>query len=139
MNEYMDTRGVSIVLPLRLYCKHLIKLVEKPLLMNMLYKLYIYRENPAKKVPDTEMERVFKGFQEIYKQYGVKITGAWINKDDPLEGYLITAYKDQAHYEDAVAKMQTNKTYQKLSQEIQGSREETRVITLTPSPGSPTK
>jgi hypothetical protein len=106
--------------------------------MNMLYKLYIYREIPEKKVSDTDMERVFKGFQEIYKQYGVKVTGGWRNKDDPLEGYLITAYKDQAHYEDAVAKMRANKTYQELSQEIKGSREGTRVITLTPSPGSPT-
>lgn len=104
---------------------------------NMLYKLYIYKEKPDRKGSDRDTERVFKRFQEIYKQHGIEVIGAWTNKDDPLEGYLITAYKDQAHYEDAVAKMRVNKTYQELSKEIQGTRESTRVITLTPTPGSP--
>ena len=103
----------------------------------MLYKLYIDRSKPEGQIKDSEMERVFKGFQEIYEEYGVKVVGAWNNADDPLEGYLITAYRDAAHYEEAVAKMRVNKRYQELSEELQDSRESVKVVTLKTLPGSP--
>jgi len=103
----------------------------------MLYKLYIDRSKPEGQIKDSEMERVFKGFQEIYEEYGVKVVGAWSNVDDPLEGYLITAYRDAAHYEEAVAKMRVNKRYQELSEELQDSRESVKVVTLKTPPGSP--
>jgi hypothetical protein len=83
------------------------------------------------------MERVFKGFQEIYNEYGVKVIGGWDNADDLTERYLITAYKDAAHYEETVAKMRVNKRYQKLTEERQASRETVKVVTLTTIPGSP--
>lgn len=102
----------------------------------MLYKLYIDRSKPEGQIKDSEMERVFKGFQEVYEEYGVKVIGAWNNADDPLEGYLITAYRDAAHYEEAVAKMRVNKRYQMLSEELQESRESVKVLTLTTLPGS---
>ena len=102
----------------------------------MLYKLYIDRSKPEGQIAESEMERVFKGFQEIYDEYGVKVIGAWNNADDPLEGYLITAYKDEAHYEEAVAKMRANKKYQELSEKLQDSRESVQVVTLTTLPGS---
>ncbi len=105
----------------------------------MLYKLYISRSNAEDKLPDSVMERVFKGFQEIYKEYGVKVIGAWDNADDPLERYLITAYKDAAHYEESVSKMRVNKRYKKLSEERQASRETVKVVTLTTIPGSPSE
>ncbi len=85
------------------------------------------------------MERVFKGFQEIYQEYGVKVIGGWDNVDDPTERYLITAYKDAAHYEEAIAKMRVNKRYQELSEERQASRETVKVVTLTTIPGSPSE
>ena len=103
----------------------------------MLYKLYIDKSKPEEQLSDSEMERVFKGFQDIYDEYGVNVIGAWNNADDPLEGYLITAYKDEAHYEETVAKMRANKKYQELSDELQASRESVRVVTLTTLPGSP--
>lgn len=105
----------------------------------MLYKLYISRSNAEDKLPDSVMERVFKGFQEIYKEYGVKVIGAWDNADDPLERYLITAYKDAAHYEESVSKMRVNKRYKELSEERQASRETVKVVTLTTIPGSPSE
>jgi len=83
------------------------------------------------------MERIFKGFQEIYKDYGVKVIGAWENAENPLEGYLITAYNDAAHYEEAVAKMRVNKRYQELTEERQATIESVKVMTLTTLPGSP--
>jgi hypothetical protein len=103
----------------------------------MLYKLYIDRSKPESQLADSELDRVFKSFQEIYEEYGVKVIGAWNNADDPLEGYLITAYKDEAHYEEAVAKMRVNKRYQELSEELQDSRESVKVVTLTTMPGAP--
>ncbi len=103
----------------------------------MLYKLYIDRSKPEGQIKDSEMERVFRGFQEIYREYGVKVVGAWNNADDPLEGYLITAYRDEAHYEEAVAKMRVNKRYQELSEQLQDSRESVKVVTLTSLPGTP--
>ncbi len=103
----------------------------------MLYKLYISKSNAEDKLLDSDMERVFKGFQEIYQEYGVKVIGGWDNADDPLERYLITAYKDAAHYEETVAKMRGNKRYQELSKERQASREIVKVVTLTSIPGSP--
>ncbi len=103
----------------------------------MLYKLYIDRSTPEGQIKDSEMERVFRGFQEIYREYGVKVVGAWNNADDPLEGYLITAYRDEAHYEEAVAKMRVNKRYQELSEQLQDSRESVKVVTLTSLPGAP--
>jgi hypothetical protein len=103
----------------------------------MLYKLYIDRSKPEGQIEDSEMERLFKGFQEIYEEYGVKVVGAWNNADDPLEGYLITAYRDAAHYQEALAKMRVNKRYQMLSEELQDSRESVQVVTLTTLPGSP--
>ena len=105
----------------------------------MLYKLYIHRSKPEKKPSDSEMERIFKWFQEIYKEYGVKVIGAWKNADDPLEDYLITAYNDAAHYEETVAKMRANKRYQELSEARQASRESIQVVTLTTLPGSPSE
>ena len=58
---------------------------------------------------------------------------------DPLEGYLITAYRDTAHYEDAVAQMRENKRYNELSEELQETRESVKVVTLTNLPGSLTE
>ena len=49
----------------------------------MLYKLYIDGSKLEGRFKDSEMERVFKGFQEIYREYGVKVVGAWNNADDP--------------------------------------------------------
>jgi hypothetical protein len=103
----------------------------------MLYKLYIGRSNPEHKLSDSEMERSFKAFQEIYKKYGVKVIGAWENLEDPLENYLITAYNDVTHYEETVAKMGMDETYQKVTEEGKDSREVVKVVTMKILPGSP--
>jgi hypothetical protein len=103
----------------------------------MLYKLYISKLNPENKLSDSEMERIFKGFQEIYQEHGVKVIGAWENAENPLEEYLITAYNDAAHYKEAVAKMRVNKRYQELTEARQASVETVRGMTLKTLPGSP--
>jgi hypothetical protein len=102
----------------------------------MIYKLYIDRSKQGKKLPDNDMERVFKGFQEIYRKYGVTVIGAWENVDDTLESYLITAYQDKPHYEETIAKMRADSEYVKLSEELQGTRESVKAVTLRLLPGS---
>ena len=103
----------------------------------MLYKLYIGRSNPKHKLSDSEMVQFFKAFQEIYKKYGVKVIGAWENLEDPHENYLITAYNDAIHYEETVAKMRMDETYQKVTEEGKDFREVVKVVTLKTLPGSP--
>jgi GTP cyclohydrolase I len=106
--------------------------------LKMFYKLYRDRWHPGKKFDDAKMERVYKGFQEIYKRHGVKVIGAWDNADDTDEGFLITAYRDAAHYEETVAKMREDPTYQELSKTFEGTREMLEVVNMNLLPGSPT-
>ena len=104
----------------------------------MFYRLYRNRYLQGKKFDDAKMQRVYKGFQEIYEKNGVKVIGAWENADDADGTYLMTAYRDEAHYEEAVAKMRENPTYQELSKTFKGARELLEVVTLKLLPGSPT-
>jgi hypothetical protein len=83
------------------------------------------------------MERIFKGFQEIYKKNGVKVIGVWENVDDSLEYYLITSYQDDDHYQNAITSMRTDPEYVKLSKDLQDSRESIKVVNLKKLPGSP--
>jgi hypothetical protein len=83
------------------------------------------------------VEREYRGFQEIYMKYGVKVIGAWENMDDPKEGYLITAYHNKAHYEETVAKMRADPKYIELSKKRQGNVETIEVVTMKLLPGSP--
>ena len=104
----------------------------------MVYKLYISRSLSDKRLEDSEMERIFKGFQEIYEKNGIKVIGAWENEDDSLEYYLITCYRDNDHYQSATTRMKMDPKYLKLSEELQGTRESVKVVTLKLLPGSPT-
>lgn len=103
----------------------------------MIYKLYVSRSHSEKRLEDSEMERIFKGFQEIYEKNGVKVIGAWENEDDALEYYLITCYRDKAHYRSATTKMKTNPEYVKLSTDLQDARESIKVVNLRLLPGAP--
>jgi hypothetical protein len=103
----------------------------------MVYKLYISRSLQEKRLEDNEMERIFKGFQEIYEKNGVNVIGAWENEDDSLEYYLLTCYRDNDHYKSAVAQMRTDPEYVKLSKALQDARESIKVVNLKKLPGSP--
>ncbi len=80
--------------------------------------------------------RCFRIYQS--RARGVKVIGAWDNADDTDEGFLITEYRDEAHYEKAVAKMREDPMYQDLSKTFEGTREMLEVVTLKLLPGSPT-
>jgi hypothetical protein len=103
----------------------------------MIYKLYISRSLSEKRLQDGEMERIFKGFQEIYEKKGVKVIGAWENEDDSLEYYLITSYRDNDHYQSATKSMRTDPEYVKLSKDLEDARESIRVVNLKVLPGAP--
>ena len=103
----------------------------------MVYKLYVSRSHSEKSLEESEMARIFKGFQEIYEKNGVKVIGAWENEDDALECYLITCYRDNSHYQSATRKMKTNPEYVKLSTDLQDARESIKVVNMKPLPGAP--
>jgi hypothetical protein len=103
----------------------------------MVYKLYISRSLSEKRLDDSEMERIFRGFQEIYEKNGVKVIGAWEDEDDSLEYYLITQYRDNDHYQSATKRMRTDPVYVKLSKDLQDARESIKVVNLKKLPGSP--
>ncbi|MFX1533343.1 MAG: hypothetical protein ACFFDI_03845 [Promethearchaeota archaeon] len=92
----------------------------------MIFKLYKTR---YKEGQDSDFER-FKGFLDFYKEYGVQVVGGGINVDDPLENYLMTTYKDKVHYEETVAKMQSDPKYQELTQQLQEVRDSVEITTL---------
>ncbi len=103
----------------------------------MFYKMYKNRWFPGKKFDDEKMKRIYKKFQEIYEKHGVKVIGAWEDVDESNESYLITAYRDKAHFEETVAKMREDSAYQELSKEFKGNRENLGSHTLKLLPGSP--
>jgi hypothetical protein len=107
------------------------------MLIDMIFKLYKSRVSSGKKPEDKEVEWDFKGFQEIYSKYGVKVIGAWENMDDPQEGYLITAYRDNTHYEETVVKMRADPKYMELTKKRQENFETFEVATMKLIPGSP--
>jgi hypothetical protein len=103
----------------------------------MIYKLY--KEKFTSRPADKDMKQVYKGFQEIYEKYGVKVIGAWENIDDPLDAYLITAYRDNAHYEETVAKMRDDPNYKELTKKFteMDTGRSVEVVTLKLLAGSP--
>lgn len=103
----------------------------------MIFKLYKSKVKSGKRPENKEIERMYKGFQEIYVKYGVKVIGAWENIDNPDVGYLITAYRSIAHYEETVTKMQADPKYMELTQEWQKNFETIKVVTMKHMPGSP--
>lgn len=103
----------------------------------MIFKLYKSRAKPGKKPDEKDVEREYQAFQGIYRRYGVKVIGAWENIDDPDEGFLITAYRDIDHYEQAVARMRTDPEYMELTDKRQENFETIKVTTMKLMPGSP--
>ncbi|MFQ5819662.1 MAG: hypothetical protein ACE5I5_06720 [Candidatus Heimdallarchaeota archaeon] len=99
----------------------------------MLYKLYKTRY-PAGNRPDLER---FKEFQKIYKEHGVKVIGGWQNVNDPQETWFMTAYRDKAHFDEALAKMQADPKYMEMSKKLQEARDSIEVTTLELVPDSP--
>jgi len=93
------------------------------------YKLYIitYTE---KRSPDRPDIYYYPQFREIYDEFGVTIIGGWINFDNPLEEYFLTAYRDKAHYDDFITQMKSHILYQELSKKIQPFFAETKVVNL---------
>lgn len=103
----------------------------------MILKLYKERIKAGKRPKDGEFERSFNKFKEIYDEHGVRVIGVWENVDDPYEGYLVTAYRDNAHYEETVAKLRANSKYKDLTKDLEEYRESIEVTTLKLVPGSP--
>ena len=103
----------------------------------MFYKMYRNRYLDGKTLDEETMKGLYEGFQEIYERHGIKVIGAWESAADTSETYLITAYRDRAHFKEAVAKMREDPAYKELGKAFAGTRELVEAVTLNLLPGSP--
>ena len=96
---------------------------------DMIYKLYKERSKGLRDQPvGLEM---FDDFNEIYKANDVKVIGVWQNTEDPNEVYFMTAFQSEEHYQNFVAAVQEDSSYQAMGQKIEADRESIEVTTLT--------
>ncbi|MHA2252529.1 MAG: hypothetical protein ACXAD7_19345 [Candidatus Kariarchaeaceae archaeon] len=90
----------------------------------MLYKLY---KNNFRQKPPAERRQLFA---DLYKQNEVELLGVWKNKDDPLEYYMLTRYRDENHYKEFVETVKKIPEYQEMTKRISEVRLSSEVIDL---------
>ncbi|MHA2098931.1 MAG: hypothetical protein ACW99A_09605 [Candidatus Kariarchaeaceae archaeon] len=92
----------------------------------MLYKLYIQRFKEG----SLDNYELFKDIARIYRDNGVIVLGHWINSRAKNETVLITVYKDEAHHQRFVDKMQSDPQYRKRQEFLSEIRESFEVREL---------
>ena len=90
----------------------------------MLYKLY---KNTFSRSPPPERRALFS---KLYRKYGVELLGVWKNKDNPLEYYMLTKYRDEAHYLDFVNQVKQMPEYVQMTRKVDEVRISASVIDL---------
>jgi hypothetical protein len=85
---------------------------------------------PTIKANEGTLAEFFQDFKKIYERFGVEVIGFWDNLYDPLETYLITAYRDADHYAEIVNKMRKDSTYRSLSEDLLMLRESIEEVSL---------
>ncbi|OLS20288.1 MAG: hypothetical protein HeimC2_37860 [Candidatus Heimdallarchaeota archaeon LC_2] len=92
----------------------------------MFYKLYKTRS----KNPTPRGRELFKEFHKIYKEHDVRVVGVWENKNDPKETYLMTAYKDESHFQKFSEDMKSHPKYIEMGKEMTEDRKSVEVVDL---------
>jgi hypothetical protein len=82
------------------------------------------------KIDERTIAKLFKDFKGIYERFGVEVIGFWENLYDPLEAFLITAYRNADHYAETVNKMRKDSTYRSLSEDLLKLRESIEEVSL---------
>lgn len=90
----------------------------------MLYKFY---KNTFKTPPPEERRALFGS---LYQKYGVELIGLWKNKDNPLEYFMITKYRDENHHKEFVAAVKEIPEYVAMTQRISEARISSESINL---------
>ena len=69
-------------------------------------------------------------FAKLYAKHGVELIGVWKNKDNPLEYYMITKYRDEEHYRKFVEAVKNIPEYIEMTQKISEKRISAETINL---------
>lgn len=92
----------------------------------MIVKLY---KNVFKSPPPPERRELFS---KLYDAHGVELIGVFVNKDNPLEYYMITKYRDEDHFQSFIATVRELPEYQKMTQRVSDVRISAEAVTLIP-------
>ena len=93
-----------------------------------MYMLYCSKSKSGKQMDDLR-----KKFEKIYKEHEVNIVGFWVNADDEDEVFYLSKYEDEDDYKRAVAGLQSDEEYVKLSrqlEEVRTSIESTKLLPM---------
>ncbi len=90
----------------------------------MLYKFY----KNTFKVPPPPERRIL--FDPLYEKYGVELVGIWINREDPLEYYMITKFRDEEHHKEFVDTVKQIPEYVEMTKRINEVRLTTEMVNL---------
>ena len=90
----------------------------------MYYKLY---HNVFDSPPPEERRTLFDKF---YKEHGVELVGVFRNRENPLEFYMITAYRDMEHYQEFINIVQEDPEYVAMTKRVSEVRRFSESITL---------
>jgi hypothetical protein len=81
-------------------------------------------------IDDIAFVALLNDFKKVYERFGVEVIGFWKNLYDPLETFLITAYRDADHYAETVNEMRKDTTYRSLSKNLLMRRESIEELSL---------
>ena len=82
----------------------------------MYFKLY---HNVFSSPPPEERRALFNS---LYEEHGVELIGVFRNRKNPLEFYMLTAYRDEQHYHDFIAAVRDLPHYKEMTQRISDIR-----------------
>lgn len=90
----------------------------------MLVKLY---KNVFLSPPPAERRNLFA---KLYQEHGVELIGVWKNRDNPLEYYMLTRYRDENHFQEFIQTVRQLPEYQEMTKRVSEVRISAESVTL---------
>lgn len=90
----------------------------------MIYKFY---KNTFKTPPPPKRRTLF---DSLYKKHGVELVGVWIHRENPLEYYMITKFKDEDHHKEFVTAVKQIPEYVEMTKRINEVRLTIEMVNL---------
>ena len=90
----------------------------------MIYKLY---RNIFKIPPPPERKKLFAAY---YRKFGVDLIGVWQDKNNPLQFFMMTKFRDEEHHHTFTEQIKKFPEYNAMTQRINEIRIESENFTL---------